>query len=51
MTLGNKTVPLQTYITREERAEFLSLCDKAGISAAAKIRMFIKLEIKKENKS
>ena len=45
-----KNVPLQTYLKPEERADFIALCDKQGVSAAAKLRMFIKSEIKKECK-
>ncbi len=42
-----KKVPLQTYLESKERDDFVAICEEQGVSAASKIRVFIKGEIKK----
>jgi hypothetical protein len=44
-------VPMTLRVAESDRDAFNELCNKEGISAASKIRMFIKSEIKKGNKS
>lgn len=42
-----KKVPLQTYLEKQEREDFIKICEKLGHSSSSKLRVFIKGVISK----